>query len=541
MKSSIFHSGVIPAIVITIATVVLLGGQYLNRSLWEPDEARYTYVAKEMSETGSWFVPLRNGETYAHKPPLMFWLINVGTLFTNGEFNGVSGRFPSLLGAVLSLLALWWLACLWYNRQIAIYSILILSTSLLFWQQAGWGQIDMLLLGLELQALYLLFKNENEPSTVGYALAFSFMGLGVLAKGPVGLIVPIGIYVCANLLSGNKKALVQRYWLWGIPLALSWPGAWLLMAWITGGPSDYFKELLFAQNIGRLAGEFGGHVRPFYYYLQYIVIDFMPWSLLIPGALLVCRKNETIITPSRRLLGWILFVVLFFSLSRSKRNLYILSIYPAFSMFLASCLPYLKNLSSRWRIAVVYPFVICCVLLALVGIALLFPIAALPVSIPWPILVCFSLILGVSAGVLFYNQGSEGITQRWINLFIAVLIVLGFYVGTFILPAFNSVKSPTELAEAVEKVLPKDRNLILYRLHGEILSLHSRRNGDRIDDFPELLHLMKKTEFGIVACSNKEWGSLQQDLLKVNCQITPNFFTMGSKDLMWFEYRCNGL
>lgn len=513
----------------------------MNRSLWEPDEARYTYVAKEMSEAGSWFVPLRNGEPYAHKPPLMFWLIKAGTWFTNGEFNGVSGRLPSFLGTVLSLLALWWLACFWYNRQIALYSVLILSTSLLFWLEAGYGQIDMLLLGLELQALYLLFKNENNPSIVGYALAFSLMGLGVLAKGPVGLIVPIGIYASVTLISGNKKNLFKRYWLWGIPLALAWPAAWLFIAWLSGAPSEYFNELLFAQNVGRLSGEFGGHNRPFYYYLKYLVIDFMPWTLFIPGAVLAYRKNDTDVVSGRRIIGWVVFVVLFFSLSQSKRNLYILSVYPALSMFLASTLAYWENLSSRWRVAVVYPLVICFVILALAGVALMFPFTAMPVTIPWPILACFSVILGGGAIVLFVNQGGGGITRPWIHLVVAVLLVMEFYVGTFVLPAFNSVKSPTDLAQAVETILPKDRKLILYRLHGEIIALHSRRSGDRIDDFSELIQTMKTTEFGIVACGQREWEALQLELNKVDCQVSPHFFSMGSKKLIWFEYRYKGL
>ena len=541
MNGSSFYSRAIPGFFIVIAAALVLGGQYINRSLWEPDEARYTYVAKEMSEAGSWFVPLRNGEPYAHKPPLMFWLINAGTWFTNGEFNGVSGRLPSFLGTVLSLLALWWLACLWYNRQIALYSVLILSTSLLFWLEAGYGQIDMLFLVMELQAIYIIFKNDNNPYIVGFALAFSLMGLGVLAKGPVGLIVPIGIYASVTLISGNKKNLFKRYWLWGIPLALAWPAAWLFMAWLSGAPSEYFNELLFAQNVGRLSGEFGGHNRPFYYYLKYLVIDFMPWTLLVPGALIAYKKNDANGFSGRRIIGWVVFVVLFFSLSHSKRNLYILSVYPALSMFLASTLAYWEDLSSRWRVAVVYPLVICLVILALAGVALMFPFTAMPVTIPWPILACFSAILGVSAAVLFFNQGSGGITRPWIHLLIAVLIVLEFYVGTFALPAFNGVKSPTDLAQVVETILPKDRKLILYRLHGEIIALYSRRSGDRIDDFSELTQSMKKTEFGIVACSKQEWESLQQDLLKVNCHVSPHFFTMGSKNLMWFEYRCNGL
>ena len=46
-----------------------LGG----RDLWNPDEARYAVVAREMLERGDLFVPHLNGEVYTQKPPLLFW------------------------------------------------------------------------------------------------------------------------------------------------------------------------------------------------------------------------------------------------------------------------------------------------------------------------------------------------------------------------------------------------------------------------------------------------------------------------------------
>ena len=89
-------------------------------------------------------------------------------------------------------------------------AMFILSTSFLFWHKAGTGQIDMLLLGLEMCALYFLFKNDISPDLKYTLGGFSFMGLGILAKGPVGFIVPCGIYLCGNLLSGQGKTILKK-------------------------------------------------------------------------------------------------------------------------------------------------------------------------------------------------------------------------------------------------------------------------------------------------------------------------------------------
>ena len=60
--------------------LLLWGGSYALRGYWEPDEARFVYVAREMVTSGDWLVPHRHGLEYAHKPPLLFWLINVGEM-----------------------------------------------------------------------------------------------------------------------------------------------------------------------------------------------------------------------------------------------------------------------------------------------------------------------------------------------------------------------------------------------------------------------------------------------------------------------------
>ena len=96
----------VPVLFIVFFCLLVWGGQYALRHLWEPDEARYVYISKEMHQRDSWMIPYRDGEFYTHKPPLMFWLINAATLFTGGAFNQVAGRMPSLLGLILALWAI---------------------------------------------------------------------------------------------------------------------------------------------------------------------------------------------------------------------------------------------------------------------------------------------------------------------------------------------------------------------------------------------------------------------------------------------------
>jgi 4-amino-4-deoxy-L-arabinose transferase-like glycosyltransferase len=69
------RNGMILAAMAAFAAVAFAG--ILARPVLPIDETRYIGVAWEMRLSGDWIVPQMNGEIYTHKPPLLFWLINL--------------------------------------------------------------------------------------------------------------------------------------------------------------------------------------------------------------------------------------------------------------------------------------------------------------------------------------------------------------------------------------------------------------------------------------------------------------------------------
>ena len=486
--------------------------------------------AWEMAHTGNYFIPHRNGAFYAHKPPLMFWLIQAGTLLTGGEFNGVSGRLPTLLGVILALWAFTRISAMWYSRETAWWALFILSTSFLFWHKAGTGQIDMLLLGLELCALYCLFKNDATPARRYRVAAFCFMGLGILAKGPVGLIVPCGIYLSASLLAGQPKIILKKQWVWGIPLALVFPLTWLLLAKITGAPDTYFHELIFDQNLGRVQGSFGGHYKPFYYYLQYLIIDFMPWTFFMPLAGVLLVRQADLKIQTRRLTGWILFVVIFFSLCGGKRNLYILSVYPAASLLLASAVPSMEIVSERWKKWSVYPVL---GVFFLLGVGFFIALFVSSVPVPGPIIAGGAVLLVAGALLLVRLHQYAPLGKVWFGGFILFLISLEFYIGSAVFPALNPIKTPAVASRHIAALLPEHQPILYYGMNGEIISLYAGRQGKRVDEIPQLVTTMEKTGRGILVFPMST-HDLLEPYIKAFGEIEP--FTLGSKQLAWVAY-----
>lgn len=530
-------------LIVTVFAVILWGGEYLRRGLWEPDEARYAYLAKEMRADGDWWVMHRHGELYPDKPPMMFWLINAFSALTGGEINRVSARLPSLLGAILSLWVTVTLATRWRDERAGWRAGLILSTCFLFWQVGGMGQLDSLLCGLEMAALYLLLINDETPSSWRAASAYAILGIAFLTKGPVGMVVPLGAYVTMRLASGQRAVLKKSHWIWGPVIVLAFPAAWLLCAWLDGAPREYFQGL-FGQT-GRRVMDGTGHDGPFYYFLLQFPLDSMPWVIFLPASYAALRARPDLTSTRRMLVGWLLFVLVFFSLPTDKRNLYVMLAFPPAAMLVAIAWDDLDRLSSRWRTSTAWTALGLMLLLGTAGVAVSF---AQPLSIdrwlagmmgmefpfdprllwPWSA----AMLGGAVAGFLLYRR--HGLSERWMWTFGVVLLAHELYVGNVIYPALNRLKTPWELEAAATKKLRPDQRLLIYRVNGEIMALYANRQGQRVNSVPELKAAMAEQRKGIVALGQKAWEQIQPEMGER--PLTPHPFRMGNKHLVWVEF-----
>jgi len=519
---SIFH--------IVLLCVLLWGGEYIRRDLWEPDEARFALVSKEMREGGHWLVPFRQGEFYSHKPPLMFWLTNVFSLVDGGNVGTVAPRMPSFLGAIMALWAASRIASMWFSKRAGWLTVLILSSSFLFWNKGGFGQIDMLLCGLEMMALYLLFSSSQHEGKWRIFLAYIFMGLGILAKGPVGILVPLGVYISVTISSRQQKPIASGWhWVWGPLVALSLPGLWLLLAWLQGAPAGYFNELLLKQNVGRVSGEFGGHNQPFYYFLKYLLIDFLPWSVMIPMSVVVLSRVPDCSINRRRLITWIAFVVLFFSLSSSKRNLYILLVYPAAAMLVAGAADHWPAAGERWLRRTFWTL---WSLFLLMGIGMI--VASFMTNLPINSLMLLPSGFIMLAGCWwsYDTHQSNPWSVSWLCTLATTMLVTFASIGVLVYPEFDDLKTPDELIAVARDNMEKNDRIIMYRQHGEIFSLYAGHMGYMAfspDDVKKYIKSSGQKKHMVI--------TLAEHMPEVKSIVGPTAifheFKMGSKSLAW--------
>ena len=566
------------AFIILFAIALWMPG-YIRRDLWQPDEARYAYVAQEMQAGNHWFVPHRHGETYAHKPPLMFWMINASSILTGGEIGKIATRLPSLLGIIMVLWASCSIANLWTDKRTALRTIFITATTFALWWRAGWGQIDMLLCGLQMISLYLLFADDMRRTRWRPTLAFCFFGLGILAKGPVGFIIPLGAYLTANLVSGKWRNLLRWHWLWCLPVTLLWPAAWLLTATLTGAPEAYLNELLFDQNVGRAAGGMG-HIRPVYYYLEAMLAVGLPWIIFFPLAIwaiargrrsachavslrrrkIRCQRSEDgsqkseinkcsgEVAPHPRAsasattsqnpepilplaLGWFVFVVLFFSILPTKRSLYILLAYPAMAIIVSAAWSHLTELPRKilWIAAGLTATIISSAAIILLIIPRIRP--DLPLSYSTTIPCAIVLIIGALSLLLNFHR--FGPSLRWMYQLVGMFIVIYLMTSTILLPKFNPMKTPQSIVAEVQKRLPKDHLLVLYKINAEIMPLYCQRRGRVFWGEIDLWRYMRHITKGVAIFEASVWQNEMQDYYFLGESKT---FRVGNKEYVWLEF-----
>lgn len=337
-----------------------LGGYLLflhglgNNDLKAPDEPRFALVAREMIQTGNYLFPHRNERAYPDKPPLFFWAIAAASTVTNGV-NSLSARLPSAIAAlvVLILMARWATDGKWTSRK-GIYVMLILASCAQIMQQAHNAQIDMLLCALVIAACLLGYKKLQGEKASELGIGF-LLGLAILAKGPVGYLVPAGSWAVYCLFSGKSswKQYPWRSLLWGLIPPLIWIAGLTVQVWQTNS-WDYWNNLLFKQTVVRYANPWHHH-KPFYYFLEAQLSGFFPWILILLFAV-PWKKSQRQALDAKQRFAWAayLFILVFFSLSSGKRNLYILALYP-FSAYLVA--EYLLGLTrAGWGLKAVVSF-----------------------------------------------------------------------------------------------------------------------------------------------------------------------------------------
>jgi len=292
------------------------------------DETRYLAVAWEMRRATEFLVPHLNGQWYADKPPLLFWLINLGWSLTG--VHAWSARLVTLLCSILSLVLIGRICLrLELGQQGARLAQWMFVGTLYFALFANAIMFDVLLTSCVLAALLGLLQIEAGEHRRGIWAMGVAIGAGILAKGPV-MLLDIGF---AMALVPWWSVRARNRWraffgtlgcavVLGIAIAL----AWAIPAGIDGGP-DYARALFLHQTFDRMTSSFA-HGRPMWWYAMILPIMLLPWTLALRGS----PETWRFLWQSkacRFALAWMIPTLVVFCLINGKQPHYLLPLLPA--------------------------------------------------------------------------------------------------------------------------------------------------------------------------------------------------------------------
>ncbi len=371
----------LPALLL-LALIVLGAGLGLRQPM-PPDEPRFALMAQGMVDTGDWLLPRRGDELYSHKPPLFMWL-QAAALRLTGHLP-TAFLLPSLLAALLTLALVFDLARRLWGRRAAGWALLALLVTLQFGLQARRGQIDAVLVAMTTASLYGLLRHHLLGGRPAWALlGWSMAGLGTITKG-VGFLPLLALPLLALSRRTGARHLadprLQPGWrrvrlgpMAFLVATAVWLGPMLLAVLAGDDPQGrtYVHDLLFRQTATRYLDPWHHHQPP-WYFLGTVLTLWLPTALLLPALLPAwwrrIRRGDARVQV---LVGWTLLVLIFFSASPGKREVYILPALPAFCLALAPLLPGLLRRSRVQLAALGY--------VALVGLAA----AVLAAAASWP-------------------------------------------------------------------------------------------------------------------------------------------------------------
>jgi len=475
------------------------------RPLFNPDEGRYAEIPREMLATGDWVIPHLNGLAYIEKPPLQYWA-TAAAFRVLGE-SPLVARLYATLCAFASLWVVGWTARSLWGVAAAWQAVILTGSMLLFLGLAHMLTLDMSLSfwmtgGLCAFLLTQHHARQGHESRAGMAMlaAWVCVALGVLTKGLVAALIPAAVLVLYSVLRRDASPWRHLRWLPGLGLFLLIVLPWHVMA--QRRLPDFFQFYVIREHFARFATPVADRQEPWWFFVIMFLLGTMPWTIAAVRALATGWRDrrETGFDARTFLKLWVLFILLFFSLSDSKLIPYILPVVPALGLLLGAQPPRVGRQDAAhasW-------------LLVLVG-ALLGMGAA---TLPWllgtgsraPYFLALRPAAGVASGLLLAS-GLFGLARRGSMAGVpAALPAAGWVAAVLVLLLGASVLAPVYSGSTLVDGLPaSDRAAPLFsvRTYDQTLPFYWRRTLTLVEYRGEL-------DYGLRHAPGLAIGSLEE-------------------------------
>jgi 4-amino-4-deoxy-L-arabinose transferase-like glycosyltransferase len=433
-----------------------------------PDEPRYAEVAREMLARHDLITPTLGGMPWFEKPPLLYWMM-MGSYRVFGVTEFAARFGPAICGLVTALFV-WWIAVTMVTADAESSSrkglshegdgstpaslprwstlVLLSSIGMMVYSRAASYDIVLTMTLTGAFAFFLVWeirsasvpadgmqaslpvRNRSGNSLlVGF---YFFIGLSLLAKGLIGVIVPvcvIGLYFVLRRTWPPPAFLMSLFW--GLPLAIGTALLWY-GPMITRYGWTFVDRFILEHHFARFFTNKYHHPGPFYYYLLTLPWLVLPWTVVLISACISARfwswRGQTPVDRFRVFaFAWLVAPVAFFSLSDSKLPAYILPVVPAAALLIGEHLAkppvpvkiirvtgvllLILAVSGIWYVSHAFPISFPCAFGIALG-AIMVGAFALLASHWRKIALPLFVLTTLTAGVVGFNCGAAAVAQR---------------------------------------------------------------------------------------------------------------------------------
>lgn len=442
------HLGIILLLLVGSILLFLNVGSY---GVVESSDARYAEIAREMFVSGEYLHPDLLDVHHYHKPPLTYQITALGyKLF---GINAFGARFFLQIAVLLQVLLVYALGLVLFDkRRIALWAAMIYLSFPLVLASSRNLTTDAFLTTFVLGAI-LSWVRYRRSARVRYLYGFTLaLALGFLTKGPVVFIVPVIFVLAYNAAERPKKRLGRHHigaWLLFVVLASSW---FVYLCVQNQAFIDYF---LVRHTVERFSKNVFNRTEPFWYFLALAPLLGMPWLLILPY--LLCYNRSAFRTRS---VPWALLLggsipLLFFSISSSKRILYILPFFGLLAILIARLLEQISPQRARWVQGLVLGY-ITVVLSAFMGTL----VVDMGFIFPWQVPTLAFLALPI----LIWLFTRSGLSSQSRSVFGVLLVSLIMLVNSGLIMSSNQlqVNSPKPVTDFILEQGLAGRQIIVY-------------------------------------------------------------------------------
>ncbi len=462
--------------------IVMLRGIFLD--VMDVDASQYASISMEMAQQGHWLQVMHRGADYLDKPPLLFWT-SASSLAAFG-WNTWAYKLPSMLVALAGIWAVYRFASLYYPHPTARNAAFILTSCTGFLLICNDVRTDTLLLGTTALAVWQFAEYIRYHRWHNLLAAFFFVGMAMLAKGPIGLVMPT-FAVGSHLLWQRDWRNVFR-WEWLIGLMVTavvlTPMCWGLWQQFdlhpervvngrTGVSGLYF--FFWEQSFGRITGENSWkNDTSGFYFLHVYMWAFLPWSLILVAACVNRLSRLSLLplggSPEAYSIGGFLLTFIALSFSKYKLPHYVFVTLPWAAVLTAKYIHLAFSPESTWRRAGW-------------GWLLYFPIAVLAAASLLLLGFVFRstniMVWGISLGIFGwlgwrilqnpFPNNADVLVQRGVLAAIGAMFVMNFHFYPHLLP-YQSTSAAAQFAQ--KSGIPAEK-MAHYGRHGHALDFYS--------------------------------------------------------------------